>query len=183
MHLRYLLRDFKAESMQRVRKFLIAKESSAIGRVPAASTLRTAVATEGWHKSWDTAVEMMLDATAEQAGTAESDVFVVIADQEVAVTVAIFGLQNLESLESLEPQPGASKWRSIRIARGAGFWCNFNYSDYGWGWVSGAEREVPFRLRYLERKTESNPDSLISRGFTWVLEFRDWMQGRKRKIS
>ena len=54
------------------------------------------------------------------------------------------------------------------------FGCNFNYSDYGWGWVSGAEREVPFRLRYLQRKAETNPGGILSRSRNWVLEFRDW---------
>ena len=91
-----LLCDSKAELMERVRNFLIAQESFPIGRVPAKSTLLSASGCEGWHKSWNTAVELMLESTRETEGEGG---FVVIADQELLLAVAVFSISNLESLE------------------------------------------------------------------------------------
>ena len=160
--------------MQRVRNFLIAQESTPIGRIPAKSTLLSANACEGWHKSWDTAITLMAASAREAEGNCE---FVVIADPELSLAVAVFSKQNLESRD---PAKIETKWTSVKIAKGTGFWCNFNYSDYGWGWVSGAEREVPFRLQVVKRKAETDPGSFLSRSRTWV---RDWLHGRRRKTS
>jgi hypothetical protein len=96
--------------------------------------------------------------------------------------IAVFSSRNLE-MEEKGPK-GKIKWKSSRVSAGAeGCWCNLNYSDYGWGWISGADREVPFRLRYFERQAESNPDGLISRARACVLEIRDWVFGHGKKIG
>jgi hypothetical protein len=168
--------------MQRVRKFLIVKEHSPLGRRLTQSVLSAAIPCEGWHQSWDTAVRLMgTDHSASGADGTDSEIEVAIADESVSLQViAIFSPRNLESLEQVGRE---TRWRSVRIAAGDGCWCNLNYSDYGWGWVSGAKREVPFRLRFFERQAESNPNSLISRARAWILEARDWFYGHDKKIS
>ncbi len=170
------------EPMQRVRKFLIINEDSAIGnRLPTSSSLSSAIQREGWHQSWDTAIGLMetWGSTKGETGT-EGEVAIAIADESVSLIVAIFSHRNLESLE---PVGGETKWRSVKITSGDGYWCNLNYSDYGWGWVSGAKREVPFRLRFFERRAEANPDSVLARTRAWIMEARDWFYGHDKKIG
>lgn len=163
--------------MQRVRKFLIVKGQLPAGSRLSPSALSSAASCEGWHQSWDTAVQWMTSVAASDEPR-ESEVAIV--DGSASMVIATFSQGNLESLE---PAEGQVKWRSVKVASGGGFWCNLNYSDYGWGWVSGAKREVPFRLRFLERQAESNPSGLLSRARAWILEARDWFYGHDRKIG
>jgi hypothetical protein len=164
--------------MQRVRKFLIVNDQRSLdGRLPK-SALVDSIQCDGWHQSWDTAVRLL-----ENAIEGGNEFNVAIADESVSLQViAIFSLHNLESIDQVGTDK--TKWRSIRISAGSdGCWCNLNYSDYGWGWVSGAKREVPFRLRYFERQAEANPNSLVSRTRAWILEFREWVSGHGKKIG
>lgn len=163
--------------MQRVRKFLILCKDSPAGAKVSPDALAKASQCEGWHQAWDKAVQMMDACTSSHTADGTS---VAIIDERASLVVAVFSQQNLESLEPVEK---ATKWRSVRVASGEGCWCNLNYSDYGWGWVSGAKREVPFRLRFFERHAESNPNSLLSRTWAMALEARDWIYGHERKIG
>ena len=162
--------------MQRVRKFLVVKDRSPLGSRLPPTVFPDAIHCEGWHQTWDTALELTdLDIKT------NVEFEVAVADESNSrQIIAIFSTRNLESVEQ---EAGATKWRSVRISVGDGFWCNLNYSDYGWGWISGASREVPFRLRYLERQAEANPNGLVSRALFWVLEARDWFYGHSKKIG
>ena len=166
--------------MQRVRKFLVATETTLTKRKLSESALASAVPCEGWHKTWDSALALAVTRDAATSSEAEGEEFVVVADASLLLAVAVFSRSNLEALEPTEAE---TKWRSVKVSAADGIWCNFNYSDYGWGWVSGAAREVPFRLRYFERKAETNPDGLVSRARAWVQEIRDWFQGHDKKIG
>ncbi len=164
--------------MQRVRKFLIVKDAAPVGSKLSQATVSNAIHCEGWHQTWDTAIGLL--GPKDVDNQLENSSEVAIADAAVALQViAIFSPRNLESVEG---ESAATKWRSVRITTGEGWWCNLNYSDYGWGWVSGAKREVPFRLRFLERQAEANPDSLLSRVRAWFIEVRDWFYGHDKKI-
>jgi hypothetical protein len=166
--------------MQRVRKFLVATETTLTKRRISQAALASAVPYEGWHKTWDSAVGLLVERDATSRSEAAGQEFVVIADESLLLAVAVFSHSNLEALESAEIE---TKWRSVKLSAPNCIWCNFNYSDYGWGWVSGAAREVPFRLRYFERKAETNPDGLVSRARAWVQEIRDWFRGHDKKIG
>lgn len=143
------------------------------------SSLSNATQCEGWHQTWDTAVQLM-ETNGSSGGFHGGGPAVAIADEAESLVIAIFSHRNLESLEPVE---GETKWRSVKITSGGGYWCNLNYSDYGWGWVSGAKREVPFRLRFFERQAEANPSSFVSRTRAWILEARDWFYGHDKKIG
>ncbi|MDX1929663.1 MAG: hypothetical protein SFV81_24265 [Pirellulaceae bacterium] len=166
--------------MQRVRKFLVATEKTLTKRTLSDVAMASAVPCEGWHKTWDSAVGLLVERDVTNRSAATDQEFVVIADESLLLAVAVFSRNNLEATEPAEAE---TKWRSVKLSSPNDIWCNFNYSDYGWGWVSGAAREVPFRLRYFERKAETNPDGLVSRARAWVQEIRDWFQGHDKKIG
>ena len=53
------------------------------------------------------------------------------------------------------------------------FFANRNILDYEWHLLDGATHEVPFRLSYLERKAEMNPNGFVARCHRLMLEWRD----------
>ncbi len=164
--------------MDRVRKFLIVKDhAQLVSRLPE-SALAQVTECEGWHQTWDTAVQLINIAI-----EGEGEFEVAISDQSVpSHVIAIFSHRNLESLAD-EGVP-KTKWRSLKVSTGSdSFWCNFNYSDYGWGWVSGAQREVPFRLRYFERQAKVKHTSLVLRTLRWMYEVREWVYGHGKNIG
>ena len=76
-----------------------------------------------------------------------------------------------------------TKFSSANIREIPGYRCNMNCSDYAWDWVGGAEREVPFRLKYFERQAVANPEGVVSRARALVQEIRDWAFGHVKKIG
>ncbi len=164
--------------MQRVRKFLVVKNSGQTNSLhrKLLSSLQTRPDIEhlqGWHSTWDFALKCVKDC---------SDQEVAIVDDDGTWTIiALFSVRNLET-EEQEVEPKC-KWRSFKVIDLDDCWCNLNYSDFGWGWVSGAQREVPFRLKYFERQLEANPDGLVSRTYAWISEMRDLVLGSRKKIG
>lgn len=128
---------------------------------------------QGWHPAWDEAMSLLASPMNREVA--------IVDDNGSWNVIALFCRRNLETAETTAKQK--TKWKSASIKTAEDFWCNLNYSDYGWDWVGGAKREVPFRLKYLERQAEANPDGLVSRAYAWASEVRDIVLGPRKKIS
>ena len=128
---------------------------------------------QGWHPSWDEAVLCVRDPSVHEAA--------IVDDNGSWNVIALFSRRKLE-LSEPDAKP-KTKWKTSSIKGITERWCNLNYSDYGWDWVGGAEREVPFRLRYFERQAEANPDGLVSKTYAWLSEVLDMMRGPDKKIG
>jgi hypothetical protein len=121
----------------------------------------------GWHQCWKMA-EGILDP---QSG---AEVLIVDGNKDHRV-IACLSCRNLETPPESTAYP---KWMSTKehLQKVDGsdvpFFSNLNFSDYQWGWVAGAAREVPFRFNRLERLAAANPDGFIGRQLSRIAEFQ-----------
>lgn len=146
--------------MKRIREFKLI-----VGSIDGAAEHRVT----GWHKAWDLAV-----ASIESAG---SDCRIYDAQIEHSPVIALFTDHEIEEDESSpEVTDGVrTSWRSepFHTSDGQTRYALANMTDFGWKWVEGAERELPFRLNYFERNAERYPQGWIARTMELWAEIRD----------
>lgn len=122
----------------------------------------------GWHKAWELAEQAMQDRCAEGR--------IYDAQLKHSPTIAIFSDRNLQN-ELVDQGTTSSRlsWRSepLGVIRGFDRYANRNVTDFGWSWVEGAKHDLPFRLSYLERGAERNPNGLWAHLLALRAEFRD----------
>ncbi len=170
--------------MKRVRHFLIGRlsngaEGSLPEKVPPGSTTTSI---SSWHQCWESAIQMLdgtvLDGTAppkcevdlaECKQRPEFEIAICDARDQLRV-IAVFSQRNFETASAA--QEGNAAWSSFSLGS-SGVFANLNRRHYGWNWLPGAQREVPFRLNFLERHLEAKPDGLAARCFSFVAEARD----------
>jgi hypothetical protein len=135
--------------MKRIREFNVSLCS-----VDGGTTLQHV---SGWHKAWELAEQAMHDNCVEgrisDAGNKKSPI------------IAIFSHHNMQDeLVDIDPVAVKTRWRSEPLGNihGAERFANTNVTDFGWSWVEGAKRDLPFRLSYLERSAERNPNGLFA---------------------
>lgn len=131
----------------------------------------TQIRLASWHKT----CQAVLDRLSEESGSKRE---AVVFDSKTKSVLARFSRQNLESTTTTDEEEFANKesnddyeentvtkdWDSVAFAKigGDGFeggdsiYENRNVRDYHWELLVGAQREVPFRLSYLERNAEKN---------------------------
>ena len=100
----------------------------------------------GWHKAWDFAT------AATVAGVQECRIF----DSQIrnSPPIAIFSEHNLQDeLDDIADDAMKVHWKSeaYQSTDGVEKFANLNLTDFGWSWVEGATRDLPYRLGYLER--------------------------------
>ncbi len=128
----------------------------------------TAQDVSGWHKAWELAEQAMHDDCVEGR----------IADARAkrAPMIAIFSHHNFQDeLADVADQAVKTKWRSEPLGKikEAERFANTNLTDFGWTWVEGAKRDLPFRLNYFERGAERNPEGLLALMLGLRAEARD----------
>ncbi len=171
--------------MKRVRNFLIcpivAGQYAALA--PSVRTEATTSSFTSWHQCWDSAIRLTESLHSEASRTELSDTredCPTLAESEIAIVdshkvlqiIAVFSRKNLEAANVLEGR--LSPWKSIGVGK-YGYFANLSCNNYGWSWVPGAQREVPFRLSYLERHLEARPTGLIARSVSLFAEARDFL--------
>ncbi len=123
----------------------------------------------GWHKAWDLAVASLDSPT--------SDCRIYDAQIKHSPVIALFTDHEIEDDESSpEVTRGIrTKWRSeaFQTHTSQTRYALTNMTDFGWKWVEGAERELPFRLNYFERQAERFPQGWIARWMEIWAEARD----------
>lgn len=113
----------------------------------------------GWHKAWDLAV-----ASIENPG---NDCRIYDGHIKHSPVITFFTEHEIEQDES-SPEVivgSRTRWRSEPFHTGHGQirYAQANMTDFGWKWVEGAERELPFRLNYFEHKAERHPEGWTAR--------------------
>lgn len=148
--------------MKRIREFKLIIDS--------ASAKREHLIT-GWHKAWDFVLASLEEPTS--VGR------IYDAQAKNSAIIATFSAydSNIET-EADEATTPATRWRSetIHTPSGQTRYAYTNTTDFGWNWVEGAKRELPFRLNYLERDAERNPRGLIARLMEVGAEARDLLR-------
>ena len=121
----------------------------------------------GWHKTWDRCVEAMRDEA--------QDCQVFDSQQRSSPTVAWFCYRNMQAeQEEILETAGIVRWKTEVVPdANAEFYANYNQTDFGWAWVEGAKRDLPFRLSYFERKAERNPGGSLAFFMGLWAEVRD----------
>lgn len=146
--------------MKRIREFKLI-----VGSIDGATEHRVT----GWHKAWNLALDNI-----ENAG---SDCHIYDAQIEHSPVIVLFTDHEIEEDESSpEVTKGVqTQWRSeaFHLPGGQTRYALANMTDFGWKWVEGAERELPFRLNYLEHKAERFPQGPIARMMEIWAEVRD----------
>lgn len=146
--------------MKRIREFKLV-----VGSADGAAEHRVT----GWHKAWNLAVDSI-----EQPG---NDCRIYDAQIEHSPVIVLFTDHEIEEDESSpEVTEGVrTHWRSeaFHLPSGQLRYALANMTDFGWKWVEGAERELPFRLNYLEHKAERYPQGWIARMMELGAEVRD----------
>ena len=124
----------------------------------------------GWHKAWELAEQALHDSCAEGR--------IFDAQLKNSPTIAIFSARNLQN-ELVDRATGQSQpnWRSepLGVIRDLDRYANRNVTDFAWSWVEGAKHDLPFRLSYLERGAERNPNGLWAYLLALRAEFRDYL--------
>lgn len=123
----------------------------------------------GWHKAWEMAV-----ASIESPG---SDCRIYDAHNEHSPVITLFTDHEIEEDESSPEvvEGGRTRWNSepFHIHTGQTRFALSNMTDFGWKWVEGAERELPYRLNYFEHKAERHPNGWLARVMELWAEVRD----------
>ncbi len=135
--------------MRRIREFTVS-----LSNLDGSTTMQHV---SGWHKAWELAEQAMHDNCVEGR--------ILDAGSKKAPIIAIFSHHNFQDeLADIASDAIRTRWRSEPLGNihGAERFANTNLSDFGWSWVEGAKRDLPFRLNYLERGAERNPDGLIA---------------------
>jgi hypothetical protein len=125
----------------------------------------------GWHKAWDLAVSSLEEPT--------NVCHIYDAQAKHSAVIARFAAHDLQDeLVATAEDKHPTRWRSetIHTANGQTRFACCNLTDFGWNWVEGAERELPFRLNYFERDAERNPRGMIARLMEVGAEARDLMR-------
>ena len=169
-----------------------------------------AVQVEGWHPTWAAAITLLKSEQLSDVAIVDDDgsgnVIAYFSRRNLEQEYAS-QLGDSKSDDELRPKESANhvaqanravplaptrpaksaklktRFSSTSIREVPGYRCNMNCSDYAWEWVSGAEREVPFRLKYLERQAVANPEGVVSRARALVQEIREWAFGHGKKIG
>ncbi|MCA9194510.1 MAG: hypothetical protein KDB03_22220 [Planctomycetales bacterium] len=165
--------------MKRVHEFLVETlAAKGVSRHPYSS----------WHRVWEHASDAFFS---KQATTLVYDPL------QTDTVIAIFSASNLqhhpaqascliESASNSAPFLDNLRWVSQRVPKhephmqtsdDIHFYINMNISEFYWGQVEGAKHELPFRLSFLERRAEQNPDSLWARGLGLFEQWRDMLSG------
>jgi hypothetical protein len=168
--------------MKRVRQFNL---------IAACQTGNTQREITGWHKTWEAAVALLTEGA--------SEVRLHDIGNKANGLIAIFSSENLQALQgasgdeqsgdessgddkpSEPPETSDSiRWVSEPITAETveqqACYANRNHSDFGWRWIDGSQHEVPYRLTFIERKAERNPDGIWARGLGLVAELRDMLR-------
>lgn len=135
--------------MKRIREFRVSLNSTDGGI--------TQQDVNGWHKAWELAEQAMHDDCVEGR--------ILDAGNHKSPIIAIFSHHNMQDeLVDIASDAVKTRWRSEPLGNihGAERFANTNLSDFGWSWVEGAKRDLPFRLSYLERQAEHNPNGLLA---------------------
>ncbi len=170
--------------VKRVRNFLICPIVAGHYKSLAPSVRNEAKTSSfsSWHQCWDKAIRLTENLQSETSSPAplgeitdfsklpESEIGIVDSHHKLQI-IAVFSQKNLEVASPTEGR--LSPWKSIGVGK-SGYFANLSCSNYGWNWVPGALREVPFRLNYLERDLESRPTGMIARSVSLLAEARDF---------
>ena len=141
-----------------------------------------------WHKVWDYIAESCQE-------TEGAEVWQIV-DPVGKLLIASVSKNNLQREDEARihaenseredqdddlPPESSRIWFSSVFAtkNGHELFINRNTQDFYWELVDGATHEVPFRLSYLERKAERNPDGLFAYCLGWVGQLSD-MFSKKR---
>lgn len=125
----------------------------------------------GWHKAWDIAEHALHEQCV------EGQLF--DARQRNSPVIAVFSHHNFQNeLSDMASQAVKTRWRTDPLGAigGTERFANTNLSDFGWSWVEGAQRDLPFRLNYLERSAERNPEGLMAFMLGLGAEARDLLR-------
>lgn len=163
--------------MKRAKDFAVVIGQSEFDQEQADQIISDAQRTSSWHKVW----ELVEEAFAK----ADSNREALVVDVESKELIARFSSEDLqvyasesgESIYDEEDETGSpANWDSVPFdIAGSSTICfaNRNILDYEWHLLDGATHEVPFRLSYLERKAELNPNGIVARWHRLLLEWRD----------
>lgn len=125
----------------------------------------------GWHKAWDLSEQAFWD------HYVEGQIF--DAGLKNSPAIAIFSHHNFQDeVADIASEAIKTRWRSEPLGQIHGIerFANTNLSDFGWSWVEGAKRDLPFRLNYLEREAERNPNGLFAFVLGLQAEARDLLR-------
>lgn len=144
--------------MRRVRRFAVCLESS---QTKEAQVIR------GWHHACDTIAAMLRSGVEVTVHDSRKSGLVVakFSSQPLTANEEPLGLVRQQTLWRAEPftcREGSTAW-----------YLNLNLSDFYWGWVSGATREVPFRMNYFERHALHSPHGVCAFCLSLLAQLRD----------
>ena len=162
--------------MKRAREFAVVFGRTEVDQESVEQVVSEAQQTSSWHKVWEI-VENYCATRPEQSEA-------LVLDGESKEVIARFSSQDLqvyasESGEEIYEEENAetpTRWDSEEFVLEGfekPFFANRNILDYEWHLLDGATHDVPFRLSYLERKAELNPNGLVARCHRLMLEWRD----------
>lgn len=163
--------------MKRIRDFRVVLGQSEVDLEQIDVVAETAFQTSSWHKVWET-IEAHFDAHPDQARAA-------VLDMEFKAVVASFSSTDMQlyiddndgdtDAGERDTRPQRPLWDSVPMAKGeqTQYFANRNIDEYEWHLLDGAKHEVPFRLSYLERTAENNPNGIVARVHRLLLEWRD----------
>ncbi len=125
----------------------------------------------GFHSSWTIALEAMQSSGCE----------VTIYDHSKLREVVVFSYDDRQLQQENEGiPPDAIRWVTTRdivpTTNQRQFFANLNHTDFAWCWVQGAERDVPFRLSFLEKKAVQRPNGPAAFGLGVLEELRDMLK-------
>lgn len=143
-----------------------------LDRVP-----RTLPIEMSWHRTWNQAVA----AYSEVSRSGKPDEVIVVAAKK-RIVLAVLGKDALES-QFLDAD-GDSLWKStllkapklVETTQDSPVYFNYNQMEIAWVTLSGAEKDVPYKLNFLERRARKNPDSLYGRLVARGNELRDYFR-------
>jgi hypothetical protein len=144
---------------------------------------------ESWHKTCGFILDQLLPLSEHGDSRQASELQALAFDARSHGLIAHFCRDNFENSKgldsSLDPRKSSfnendegssmvsKSWDSVIFAHGSGgdYFENRNVRDYYWELLEGAQREVPFRLHYLERQAESN--LLVAHSLSFIQLFRE----------
>lgn len=160
--------------MKRVRDFIVVPGVGDIGtrlrKTPKASRNRLA----SWHDIRKQCRALLSE---------EEPTSMVIFDAATRQIVACFSTED-EQLKQRSNQTEDGevihvlpKWESSSLGQvnGQSYVLNCNSTDFEWHLLEGGKYESPFRLSYLERVAERNPEGFIARWARSIHEWRDML--------
>jgi hypothetical protein len=149
--------------MKRIREFTLTLHKED-GRI-------TTQSVSGWHKVWEIAKRAL------EADTVEGR----IHDSHLkrSPLIAVFSHHNFQDeLAKIALEELSTRWRTEPLGkiRGVERFANTNVTDFGWSWIEGAKRDLPYRLSFLERQAERNPNGLMAFMLGLRAEARDLLR-------